>query len=58
MQLIPPTKATFEEHVKSQCIKVDMVGADTAASTRAPSTNQLGLVNDWRTVYTILDQAT
>jgi len=26
--------------------------------TRAPSTNQLGLVNDWSTVHIILDQAT
>jgi len=30
------------------------VGSDTAASTRAPSTNQLALVNDWRRTLTHL----
>ncbi|QQP54434.1 Uncharacterized protein FKW44_007267 [Caligus rogercresseyi] len=34
------------------------VGSDTAASTRTPTINQTGLVNDWRTIHSILDQAT
>ena len=32
------------------------VGPDTTASIRTPTTNQLGLVNDWRTIHTILEQ--
>ena len=58
VQLIPPTKAALEEHVKRAVYQGGRVGSDTAASIRAPSTNQLGLVNDWKTVHVILDQAT
>ncbi|KAJ8392754.1 hypothetical protein AAFF_G00072380 [Aldrovandia affinis] len=59
VQLIPPTKAALGTCQEGSVSRWTCVGSDTAASTRAPSTNQLGLVKDWRrTVHTLLDQAT
>jgi len=59
VKLIPPTKAALEEHQEGSVSRWTCVGSDTAASTRAPCTNQLGLLKDCRrTVHTLLDQAT